>query len=126
MEAFNRENYALVRRYLEARRDEIRPIDLDLASFVCATSIEALTHNAVLHHPKTLSDEGMDALVDEGARLVVRYMTGRNHVSTRSEASRVGKACVSTCRSRWSPYHTHTTTQHRNQHQHQLIPQHNT
>src|SRR3546814_14769757 len=23
----------------------------------------------------------------------------------RSEESRVGKACVSTCRSRWSPYH---------------------
>src|SRR3546814_16833174 len=25
--------------------------------------------------------------------------------SDRSEARRVGKACVSTCRSRWSPYH---------------------
>src|SRR3546814_7146932 len=25
--------------------------------------------------------------------------------STRSEERRVGKACVSTCRSRWSPYH---------------------
>src|SRR3546814_13951658 len=24
---------------------------------------------------------------------------------TRSEERRVGKACVSTCRSRWSPYH---------------------
>src|SRR3546814_13280427 len=24
----------------------------------------------------------------------------------RSEERRVGKACVSTCRSRWSPYHT--------------------
>src|SRR3546814_14324536 len=24
---------------------------------------------------------------------------------TRSEARRVGKECVSTCRSRWSPYH---------------------
>src|SRR3546814_4572807 len=26
-------------------------------------------------------------------------------VRTRSEESRVGKECVSTCRSRWSPYH---------------------
>src|SRR3546814_4291288 len=26
-------------------------------------------------------------------------------VSPRSEESRVGKECVSTCRSRWSPYH---------------------
>src|SRR3546814_16401742 len=25
--------------------------------------------------------------------------------ATRSEERRVGKACVSTCRSRWSPYH---------------------
>src|SRR3546814_18640396 len=25
--------------------------------------------------------------------------------STRSEESRVGKECVGTCRSRWSPYH---------------------
>src|SRR3546814_3915966 len=26
-------------------------------------------------------------------------------LSTRSEERRVGKECVSTCRSRWSPYH---------------------
>src|SRR3546814_18638829 len=26
-------------------------------------------------------------------------------VATRSEERRVGKECVSTCRSRWSPYH---------------------
>src|SRR3546814_20535720 len=26
-------------------------------------------------------------------------------ISTRSEERRVGKECVSTCRSRWSPYH---------------------
>src|SRR3546814_17712897 len=27
------------------------------------------------------------------------------YTATRSEARRVGKECVSTCRSRWSPYH---------------------
>src|SRR3546814_19651844 len=27
------------------------------------------------------------------------------HAKTRSEERRVGKECVSTCRSRWSPYH---------------------
>src|SRR3546814_9473614 len=27
------------------------------------------------------------------------------HCMTRSEERRVGKECVSTCRSRWSPYH---------------------
>src|SRR3546814_15680682 len=28
-----------------------------------------------------------------------------DHPRTRSEERRVGKECVSTCRSRWSPYH---------------------
>jgi AcrR family transcriptional regulator len=76
LESFNRENYALFRSYLESRRREIRAVDLDLASFVCVTSIEALTHNAVLHHSRTLSDAAMEALVDEGTRLVVGYLTG--------------------------------------------------
>src|SRR3546814_14429870 len=29
----------------------------------------------------------------------------RYHSPTRSDERRVGKECVSTCRSRWSPYH---------------------
>src|SRR3546814_3428861 len=31
--------------------------------------------------------------------------TGAGSASSRSEERRVGKECVSTCRSRWSPYH---------------------
>src|SRR3546814_16904667 len=31
--------------------------------------------------------------------------SGLTEVSERSEERRVGKECVSTCRSRWSPYH---------------------
>src|SRR3546814_884104 len=30
---------------------------------------------------------------------------GTRHSTARSEERRVGKECVSTCRSRWSPYH---------------------
>src|SRR3546814_6826859 len=30
---------------------------------------------------------------------------GRKYSAWRSEERRVGKECVSTCRSRWSPYH---------------------
>src|SRR3546814_2161011 len=30
---------------------------------------------------------------------------GGHHSGNRSEERRVGKECVSTCRSRWSPYH---------------------
>src|SRR3546814_10369596 len=33
------------------------------------------------------------------------YMYTRSESSYRSEERRVGKECVSTCRSRWSPYH---------------------
>jgi AcrR family transcriptional regulator len=72
--AFSKENFVLFRNYLESRRHEIRALDLDLASFVCVNSIEALTHNAVLHHSKIFSDEAMEVLVDEGARLIVGYL----------------------------------------------------
>jgi AcrR family transcriptional regulator len=74
LEAFSRENYSLFRAYLESHRDELRVDDLELASFVCVTSIEALTHNAVLHYPKMLSDETMARLIDEAARLVTAYL----------------------------------------------------
>ena len=76
LETFNAENYTLFRTYLERHRDELIVTDLELASFVCVTSIEALTHNAVLHHSKTLSDEAMEALAEETARLVIRYLKG--------------------------------------------------
>src|SRR4030095_8229662 len=76
LETFNRENYTLFRTYLENHRDELCVDDLELASFVCVTSIEALTHNAVLHYSKMLSNEAMEALIDEGARLVTGVLKG--------------------------------------------------
>ncbi|MFZ0498218.1 MAG: TetR/AcrR family transcriptional regulator [Steroidobacteraceae bacterium] len=74
VEAFNREYYSLFRAYLEDHREEIRAVDLDLAAFVCVTSIEALTHTAVLHHPEMLADDAAAALVAEATRLIVRYL----------------------------------------------------
>lgn len=76
LETFNRENHTLFKTYLESHRDELRVDDLELATFICVTSIEALTHNAVLHYSKMLSDETMEALIDEGARLVTGYLKG--------------------------------------------------
>ena len=64
METFNREYYALFAAFLKRHRDEIRPVDLELA---------ALTHTAVLHQ-KMVSDEAVEALVDEATRLVTRYL----------------------------------------------------
>src|SRR3546814_3372456 len=37
--------------------------------------------------------------------LIRRNRHGARRVDHRSEERRVGKECVSTCRSRWSPYH---------------------
>ena len=76
VETFSSENYTLFRAYLESRRDELSIDDLELASYVCVTSIEALTHNAVLHHPQMLSDEKTQALIDEATRLVTGYLKG--------------------------------------------------
>src|SRR3546814_12690048 len=47
------------------------------------------------------SGEALVRLAGEGATLIVTVDCG----AQRSEERRVGKECVSTCRSRWSPYH---------------------
>jgi len=72
VETFNRGNHALFKAYLEQHRKEIRTADLELAAFVCVTSIEALTHTAVLHHD-VVSDKQTEALVAEATRLVVGH-----------------------------------------------------
>jgi len=73
-EGFNRETYGLFRGYLEDHRAELRVTDLELAAYMCVTSIEALTHNAVLHRPDMLTNEGVEMLVEETTRLVVGYL----------------------------------------------------
>src|SRR5262249_39614043 len=78
VEVFNRENYALFRDYLEGHRDKLRMVDLGLAAFVCVTSIEALTHTAVLHRSEMLSGEAAGTLVDEATRLIVGYLQFRD------------------------------------------------
>ncbi len=60
-----------LRAFLEGRRDELRPKDLDLAVFVIVQTVEALTHRAVVEHPERLRD---GALEDEIVDLLVRYM----------------------------------------------------
>jgi hypothetical protein len=51
-----------------------RVADLALAAFICVTSIEALTHTAVLHN-EIVAVEAMEALIDDATRLVVGYLT---------------------------------------------------
>jgi AcrR family transcriptional regulator len=77
LDVFGRDPYGLFRAYLEAHREELRVFDLDLAAFVCVTSIEALTHTAVLHRADMLSDTAVSVLIDETARLVLGYLCQR-------------------------------------------------
>jgi AcrR family transcriptional regulator len=74
VEVFNGEFFTLFKTYLEAHREELRNLDLEMAAYVCVTSIEALTHNAVLHRTDMLTDEGVARLVDEATRLIVKYL----------------------------------------------------
>jgi len=72
VEGFNREYFTLFKGYLDRHKARLRAVDLEMAAFVCVTSIEALTHTAVLHH--MLSDDRVAILVDEATRLVMRYL----------------------------------------------------
>lgn len=74
LEAFNAEAHALFQAFLDRHREELRPVDTALAAFVCVTSIEGITHTAVVHRPDVLSDDALDALVDEATQLVLRYL----------------------------------------------------
>lgn len=75
VQAIDREAYALVRAYLDAHRDEIQVADTELAAFVCVTTVEALTHAAVIYRSDVLSDEKGSIFIDDVTKLVLRYLT---------------------------------------------------
>ena len=76
VQAIGRETFALLRGYLDAHREELTVADTSLAAFVCVTTVEALTHTAVVDRPDALSDVEADRLVDEVTLLILRYLTG--------------------------------------------------
>src|SRR3546814_17128153 len=59
---------------------------------------------------------------DVQAAVALRRMHGRAEktVIDRSEERRVGKECVSTCRSRWSTYHYNKKSKHKNDNTHKI------
>ena len=77
-----------------------RPYTLDYISALCTDFHE-------LHGDRAFGDD--PAIVGGLARfngqpvMVIGHQKGRD--TRRSEERRVGKECVSLCRSRWSPYH---------------------
>lgn len=63
---------AIVRAYLERHRSRLRKdLSLETAAFLLVTSVEAITHVAVIDRPKVLKDEGF---AREVTQLVVRYL----------------------------------------------------
>lgn len=72
IERMDEEAMTLVRAYLDGHRDEIVIDDLDIAAFICVTSVEALTHAAVLRRPALLDNP---RFVEEVAAMLTRYLT---------------------------------------------------
>jgi hypothetical protein len=72
IERVDEEAMALVRTYLETRRSEIAVDDLDMAAFIAVTSVEAMTHAAVLRRPELLDNP---RFVAEVAAMLTRYLT---------------------------------------------------
>ena len=71
-----------LRAYLESRKEQIRPRNVDLAVFVLVHSVEAPTH-AWLRHDGATFDDAM--LVDEVTSLVVRYIARGDVESVKPE-----------------------------------------
>src|SRR3546814_6203150 len=74
----------------------------DWSSDVCSSDL-ALADLAPGTHLHVSFD--VDFLDPEIAPAVATSIPGGPTYRERSEESRVGQECVSTCRSRWSPYH---------------------
>src|SRR3546814_10470706 len=60
---------------------------------------------SVRDHDKPQIVEPLRRLIGFGFRIIATRGTAAYLQAARSEERRVGKECVSTCRSRWSPYH---------------------
>src|SRR3546814_12671407 len=93
----------------------------DWSSDVCSSDLKALLQSSEKYadasrhfaaHGIKVEGLGLDLAAMMGRKdKVVKDLTGgieflfkKNKIDYRSEERRVGKECVSTCRSRWSPY----------------------
>src|SRR3546814_18754660 len=93
----------------------------DWSSDVCSSDLCAVENLKLLRSGSNNAQlKGLDSILPNG---LLEVLKGRGLADTsvlddpkealrlgsrfdRSEARRVGKECVSTCRSRWSPYHS--------------------
>src|SRR3546814_15144047 len=84
----------------------------DWSSDVCSSDLAVIVSRklrglacAAPAHAVKPSPRARSATHPSSTPQVPARRTSRGMVDTRSEERRVGKECVSTCRSRWSPYH---------------------
>src|SRR3546814_15820391 len=79
----------------------------DWSSDVCSSD---LTNRVADSNADTTPDTHASAQIRTGSMSPVTVIPKVGLLpATRSEERRVGKECVSTCRSRWSPYHSKQT-----------------
>lgn len=71
MQRASNQSAALVRAWLEAHRSELRELDVEVATYVLVTSVEAVTHLRLVDRPPQLDTE---TLIDELSELVLRYL----------------------------------------------------
>src|SRR3546814_12208567 len=83
--------------------------------FICHAGKGSAAGHALIGIPRNQGPDrartGTEFDESQAHAMVIEFSTriGRDSCSrrgARSEERRVGKECVSTCRSRWSPYHT--------------------
>src|SRR3546814_6718528 len=81
----------------------------DLSSDVCSSDLQIGDDTAGPLFAELLVEllapDRIGVTDHEQQGVVHRVGFGRGGAKIRSEERRVGKECVSTCRSRWSPYH---------------------
>src|SRR3546814_12122276 len=84
----------------------VRPVTVEAGRLVAREALEGL---AMLHQKGRLAARRQMDLAFQADEVVFRGGQGAQRQCAsaqflRSEERRVGKECVSTCRSRWSPY----------------------
>src|SRR3546814_18138322 len=92
----------------------------DWSSDVCSSDLEAESIQFDAGAIRQLA-KAADGSLRDGLSLLDQALAYTGAAAGRSEERRVGKECVSTCRSRWSPYHSKKNKQqinndHRAQH----------
>src|SRR3546814_14162173 len=81
-----------------------RPERMEKALRTGADALILDLEDSVTAEKKPEAREAVRAFLKSAGRKVALFVR-INPLDSRSEERRVGKACVSTCRSRWSPYH---------------------